>query len=63
MNARYEPTSNSVRAIAATIAVATVLALFEFVTDLGAPGAEMLAQARAVQQQVAKAAPSPAPVG
>ena len=50
MNARYASPSNSVRAVTATIADATVLALFEFVAGLGDAGAEALAQAKAAQQ-------------
>ena len=50
MNARYASTSNTVRAVAAMFAVATVLALFDFVAGLGDAGAEALAKAQSAQQ-------------
>ena len=61
MNTRYASTSSSIRTIAATAAVATVVALFDFVAGLGDAGAEALAQAQSAQQ-VARIAAVPAPV-
>ena len=62
MTARYAPTSHSIRAIAATVALATVLALFEFVAGLGDAGAEALAQAQAANHQITQVASVPSTV-
>ena len=45
MNARYQPTSNSFRALAAVVAVVTAAVLFDFVAALGDSGT-VTAQAR-----------------
>jgi hypothetical protein len=61
MNTRYQTSSNPVRAIAAAVAVATVLALFDFVAGLGDSGSEALARAQPVQQST-RIASVPSPV-
>ena len=50
MITRYASPSRSIRTIAATAAIATVMVLFEFVAGLGDEGAVALAQAQSAQQ-------------
>ena len=61
MTPRYASPSRSIRTIAATAAIATVMVLFDFVAGLGDEGAVALAQAQSAQQ-VARIAAVPASV-
>jgi len=56
MNNTYQPASRSSRAIAAAVAIVTVLVLFDFVAGLGETKSDAMAQLRAVETiQVATA--------
>ena len=61
MTSRYASPSRSIRTLAATAAIATVVALFDFVAGLGDEGAEALAQAQSAHQ-IARIAAVPASV-
>jgi len=61
MNARFQSSTRAARTLAAMAALATVVALFEFVAGLGEsnPGAAAEAGASSVARHDAMEAPSP----